>query len=71
MENLVEALMRSKKMVSELRTWHVSSITHQQEIALKTALNEVEELWMREKAELEDGLAVERERIAQLARELE
>ena len=71
MDNLVEALMRSKKMVSELRTCHVSSVTHQQEIELKTELKEVEELWMREKAELEDGLAVERERIDQLARELE
>ena len=71
MENLVEALMRSRKMVSELRTCHVSSVTHQQEIELKTELKEVEELWMREKAELEYGLALERERIAQLAKELE
>ena len=71
MENLAEALVRSKKMVSELRTCHVSSVTHQQEIELKTELKEVEELWIREKAELEEGLVVERERVAQLARELE
>ena len=70
MENLTAALVRSKKMVSELRTCHVSSATHQQEIELKTELMEVEKLWIREKAELEDGLAVERKRIAQLAREL-
>ena len=70
MENLTEALVRSKKMVSELRTCHVSSATHQQEIELKTELMEVEKLWIREKAELEDGLQVERKRIAQLAREL-
>ena len=71
MENLAEGLVRSKKMVSELRTCHVSSVTHQQEIELKTELKEVEELWMREKAELEEVLAVERKRVAQLARELE
>ena len=71
MENLAEALVRSKKMVSELRTCHVSSVTHQQEIELKTEFKEVEELWMREKAELEEGLVVERKRVAQLARELE
>ena len=70
MENLTEALVRSKKMVSELRTCHVSSATHQQEIELKTELMEVEKLWIREKAELEEGLQVERKRIAQLAREL-
>ena len=70
MENLTEALVRSKKMVSELRTCHVSSATHQQEIELKAELMEVEKLWIREKAELEEGLQVERERIAQLAREL-
>ena len=70
MENLTEALVRSKKMVSELRTCHVSSATHEQEIELKTELMEVEKLWIREKAELEDGLQVERKRIAQLAREL-
>ena len=57
-------------MVSELRTCHVSSVTHQQEIELKTELKEVEELWMREKAELEDGLKAERERVTQLARAL-
>jgi len=70
MENLTAALVRSKKMVSELRTCHVSSATHQQEIELKTELMEVEKMWIREKAELEEGLQVERERIAQLAREL-
>ena len=37
MENLAEALVRSKKMVSELRTCHVSSVTHQQEIELRFA----------------------------------
>ena len=52
MENLTEALVRSKKMVSELRTCHVSSDTHQQEIELKTELMEVEKMWIREKAEL-------------------
>jgi len=71
MEKLGEALARSKKMVSELRTCHVSSVTHQQEIELKTELKEVEELWMREKAELEGGLVAERERVTQLAKELE
>ena len=54
MENLTKALVRSKKMVSELRTCHVSSVTHQQEIELKTELKEVEELWMIEKTELEE-----------------
>ena len=63
--------MRSKKMVSELRICHVSSVTHQQEIELKTELMEVETMWMREKAELKDGLEVERKRVVQLARELE
>ena len=48
----------------------MSSATHEQEIELKTELREVEKLWIREKAELEDGLQVERKRIAQLAREL-
>jgi len=71
MEKLAEALARSKKMVSELRTCHVSSVTHQQEIELKTELKEMEELWMREKAELEGGLVAERERVTQLAKELE
>ena len=71
MEKLAEALARSKKMVSELRTCHVSSVTHQQEIELKTELKEMEELWMREKAELEGGLVAERERVTQLAKELD
>ena len=71
MENLIEALVKSKKMVSELRTCHVSTVTHQQEVELKTELKEVEELWMREKAELGDGLVAERERVTQLAKELE
>ena len=68
MENL--ALVRSKKMLSDLRTCHVSSVTHQQEIELKTELMEVETLWMREKAKLENGLEVERKRVVQLAREI-
>ena len=63
--------MRNKKMVSELRTCHVSSVTHQQEIELKTELMEVETMWMREKAELKDGLEVERKRVVQLAIEPE
>jgi len=71
MGNMTEALVRSKKMVSELRTCHVSTVTHQQEIELKTELKDVEELWMREKAELGDGLVAERERVTQLAKELE
>ena len=62
--------MRSKKMVSELRTCHVSSVTHQQEIELKTELMEVETMWMREKAKLENGLEIERKRVVQLAREI-
>jgi len=70
MENLTEALVKSKRMVSELRTCHVSSVTHQQEVELKTELMEVEKLWIREKVDLEDWLEVERKRIAQLAREL-
>ena len=41
-----------------------------EEASLEKELMEVEKLWIREKAELEDGLEVERTRIAQLAREL-
>ena len=71
MENMIEALARSKKMVSELRTCHVSCVIHQEEMELKTEVKEVEEMWKREKAELEDGLDGERKRVALIAGELE
>ena len=71
MENMMEALTRSKKMVSELRTCHVSCVIHQEEMELRTEVKEVEEMWKREKAELEDGLDGEIKRVALIAGELE
>ena len=71
MENMMEALARIKKMVSELRTCHVSCVIHQEEMELKTEVKEVEEMWKREKAELEDGLDGEIKQVALIARELE
>merc|ERR1719357_2322027 len=67
LESLTEALVKSKKMASELRVCHVSSMTHQQEVELKAELKEVVEAWQREKAEMEDELLLERERVAKLA----
>ena len=45
MENMMKALVRSQKMVSELRTCHVSCVIHQEEVELKTELKEVEKMW--------------------------
>ena len=67
LESLTEALLKSKKMASELRVCHVSSVTHQQEVELKAELKEVVEAWQREKVEMEDDLSLERERVAKLA----
>ena len=67
LESLTEALVKSKKMASELRVCHVSSVTHQQEVELKSELKEVVEAWQREKVEMEDDLLLERERVAKLA----
>ena len=67
LESLTEALVKSKKMASELRVCHVSSVTHQQEVELKSELKEVVEAWQREKVEMEDDLSLERERVAKLA----
>ena len=67
LESLTEALVKSKKMASELRVCHVSSVTHQQEVELKAELKEVVEAWQREKAEMEDDLLLERECVAKLA----
>ena len=44
MENMMKALVRSQKMVSELRTCHVSCVIHQEEVELKTELKEVEKM---------------------------
>ena len=67
LESLTEALVKSKKMASELRVCHVSSVTHQQEVELKAELKELVEAWQREKVEMEDDLSLERERVAKLA----
>ena len=67
LESLTEALVKSKKMASELRVCHVSSVTHQQEVELKAELKELVEAWQREKVEMEDELSLERERVAKLA----
>ena len=67
LESLTEALVKSKKMASELRVCHVSSVTHQQEVELKAELKELVEAWQREKVEMEDELSLEKERVAKLA----
>ena len=67
LESLTEALVKSKKMASELRVCHVSSVTHQQEVELKAELKELVEAWQREKVEMEDDLSLERECVAKLA----
>ena len=67
LESLTEALVKSKKMASELRVCYVSSVTHQQEVELKAELKELVEAWQREKVEMEDDLSLERERVAKLA----
>ena len=67
LESLTEALVKSKKMASELRVCHVSSVTHQQEVELKAELKELVEARQREKVEMEDELSLEKERVAKLA----
>ena len=67
LESLTKALVKSKKMASELRVCHVSSVTHQQEVELKAELKELVEAWQREKVEMEDELSLEKERVAKLA----
>ena len=67
LESLTEALVKSKKMASELRVCHVSSVTHQQEVELKAELKELVEAWQREKVEMENDLSLERECVAKLA----
>ena len=42
-------------------------MTHQQKVELKAELKEVVEAWQREKAEMENDLSLERERVAKLA----
>ena len=67
LESLTEALVKSKKMASELRVCYVSSVTHQQEVELKAELKELVEARQREKVEMEDELSLEKERVAKLA----